>query len=126
MHAWRANRKRLNGTIPGMTLNDLQALIDRANWLLRQIGIKPVQPILQKKLSRDPRAYARGYTLPPLRGSLNQPDQVCLCVDRFVLYFQTQPNLSHRSAAPPPGINGALTTPRHVPIFDQLPINIFS
>src|SRR6266852_4543099 len=35
----------------GHDLNDVQALIDRANWLQRQIGIKPVLPILQKKLS---------------------------------------------------------------------------
>ncbi len=35
----------------GHDLNDLQALIDRANWLQRQIGIKSVLPILQKKLS---------------------------------------------------------------------------
>jgi len=35
----------------GHDLNDVQALIDRSNWLRRQIGIKPVAPILQKKLS---------------------------------------------------------------------------
>ena len=35
----------------GHDLNDVQALIDRANWLQRQIGIKPVLPILQMKLS---------------------------------------------------------------------------
>jgi cephalosporin-C deacetylase-like acetyl esterase len=34
----------------GHDLNDVQALIDRANWLRRQIGIKPVGPILQKTL----------------------------------------------------------------------------
>jgi pimeloyl-ACP methyl ester carboxylesterase len=35
----------------GHDLNDVQALIDRANWLRRQIGIKPVAPILQKKFA---------------------------------------------------------------------------
>jgi len=35
----------------GHDLNDLQALFDRASWLRRQIGIKSVLPILQKKLS---------------------------------------------------------------------------
>jgi len=35
----------------GHDLNDLQALIDRASWLQRQIGIKPVLPILQKKFT---------------------------------------------------------------------------
>ena len=35
----------------GHDLNDVQALIDRAKWLHTQIGIKPVAPILQKKLS---------------------------------------------------------------------------
>lgn len=35
----------------GHDLNDVQALIDRAKWLHTQIGIKPVVPILQKKLS---------------------------------------------------------------------------
>jgi len=35
----------------GHDLNDVQALIDRANWLQTQIGIKSILPILQKKLS---------------------------------------------------------------------------
>ena len=35
----------------GHDLNDVQALIDRAAWLQRQIGIKPVRSILQKKLN---------------------------------------------------------------------------
>src|SRR5438046_7574992 len=35
----------------GHDVNDLQALIDRVNWLPNQIGINPVGPILQKKLS---------------------------------------------------------------------------
>jgi hypothetical protein len=35
----------------GHDLNDIQALIDRASWLQKQIGIKPIAPILQKKLS---------------------------------------------------------------------------
>jgi len=35
----------------GHDLNDVQALIDRANWLQKQIGIKPVVAILQKQWS---------------------------------------------------------------------------
>jgi len=35
----------------GHDLNDLEALIDRAKWLQTQIGIRPVLPILEKKLS---------------------------------------------------------------------------
>jgi cephalosporin-C deacetylase-like acetyl esterase len=35
----------------GHGLNDLQALIDRADWLQKRIGIKPVTPILQEKLN---------------------------------------------------------------------------
>lgn len=35
----------------GHGLNDVQVLIDRADWLQKRIGIKPVLPILQKKLS---------------------------------------------------------------------------
>jgi cephalosporin-C deacetylase-like acetyl esterase len=34
----------------GHDLNDVEALIDRANWLQKQIGIKSIAPILQKKL----------------------------------------------------------------------------
>jgi hypothetical protein len=35
----------------GHDLNDLQALIDRANWLQRQIGMKSITPILKKELN---------------------------------------------------------------------------
>lgn len=34
----------------GHGLNDIQSLIDRADWLQKQIGIKPILPILRKKL----------------------------------------------------------------------------
>jgi hypothetical protein len=34
----------------GHDLNDVEALIDRANWLQKQIGIKSIAPILRKKL----------------------------------------------------------------------------
>ncbi|HXG65173.1 MAG TPA: hypothetical protein VNO70_08695 [Blastocatellia bacterium] len=34
----------------GHDLNDLQALLDRANWLQAQIGLKPIAPLLEKKL----------------------------------------------------------------------------
>jgi dienelactone hydrolase len=34
----------------GHELNELQALLDRANWLRKQIGIKPVAPILRTTL----------------------------------------------------------------------------
>jgi dienelactone hydrolase len=33
----------------GHELNDFQALLDRAEWLQKQIGMKPLVPILQKK-----------------------------------------------------------------------------
>jgi hypothetical protein len=36
----------------GHELNDFQALIDRAEWLQKQIGIKPLGPILQKRLKK--------------------------------------------------------------------------
>ncbi len=35
----------------GHGLNNVQVLIDRADWLQKRIGIKPVMPILQKKLN---------------------------------------------------------------------------
>jgi hypothetical protein len=35
----------------GHGLNDIQALIGRADWLQKRIGIKPVTPILRKKLN---------------------------------------------------------------------------
>jgi len=37
----------------GHDLNDPRALVDRAGWLRKQIGIKPVTPILQKRLVAD-------------------------------------------------------------------------
>jgi len=36
----------------GHGLNDVGALVDRANWLRRYIGMKPVAPIVRRKLSR--------------------------------------------------------------------------
>ncbi len=36
----------------GHDLNDVQALLDRAAWLERQIGIKPLSPILEQKLKK--------------------------------------------------------------------------
>jgi dienelactone hydrolase len=36
----------------GHELNDFQALIDRAEWLQKQIGTKPLGPILQNKLKK--------------------------------------------------------------------------
>lgn len=35
----------------GHALNDMRALIDRANWLRQHIGMKPVAPILRRTLS---------------------------------------------------------------------------
>jgi dienelactone hydrolase len=35
----------------GHGLNDVKALIDRADWLQRRIGIKPITPILRKRLN---------------------------------------------------------------------------
>jgi hypothetical protein len=35
----------------GHGLNDVRALIDRASWLQRHIGIKPVAAILRQSLS---------------------------------------------------------------------------
>jgi hypothetical protein len=34
----------------GHGLNDLQPLIERANWLKRYIGMKPVAPLLRRSL----------------------------------------------------------------------------
>jgi len=34
----------------GHELADMQTMIDRADWLEKQIGLKPIKPILQKKL----------------------------------------------------------------------------
>jgi len=36
----------------GHGLNDVRPLIDRANWLRRHIGMKPVAPILQRSLTK--------------------------------------------------------------------------
>jgi len=36
----------------GHELNEIQALMDRANWLRRYIGMEPIAPILRKSLSR--------------------------------------------------------------------------
>jgi dienelactone hydrolase len=36
----------------GHDLNDLQALLDRASWLEKQIGLQPVGPILEKQLAK--------------------------------------------------------------------------
>ena len=36
----------------GHGLNDVRALIDRANWLRRHVGMKPVAPILRESLSQ--------------------------------------------------------------------------
>jgi hypothetical protein len=36
----------------GHELNDVQALLDRAQWLQKHIGMKPLAPVLQKRLKK--------------------------------------------------------------------------
>ena len=38
----------------GHDLNDVQTLLDRAEWLEKQIGIKPLGPVLEKQLQGKP------------------------------------------------------------------------
>jgi dienelactone hydrolase len=49
-YAVASEPKRLKWYDTGHELNDVQALLDRAEWLHEQIGIKSVKPFLQKRL----------------------------------------------------------------------------
>jgi dienelactone hydrolase len=52
-YAVASEPKRLKWYDTGHELNDVHALIDRAEWLHEQIGIKSLAPILQKKLKQN-------------------------------------------------------------------------
>jgi hypothetical protein len=43
----------------GHDLNDIQALIDRAAWLQKHIGINPISPILERRLKSGRRLTRR-------------------------------------------------------------------
>lgn len=49
-YAVASEPKRIRWYDTGHELNDVQALIDRAEWLHEQIGIKSLKPLLQKIL----------------------------------------------------------------------------
>ncbi len=49
-YAAASEPKRIKWYDTGHELNDVQALIDRADWLHEQIGINSLKPILQKRL----------------------------------------------------------------------------
>jgi dienelactone hydrolase len=52
-YAAASEPKRIKWYDTGHELNDVQALIDRAEWLHEQIGISSLKPILQKKLKQN-------------------------------------------------------------------------
>ena len=37
----------------GHDLNDVQALLDRASWLRKRVGLRPIGPILREKMGDE-------------------------------------------------------------------------
>jgi dienelactone hydrolase len=53
----------------GHELNDFQALLDRAKWLEKQIGIKPLAPILRIKLEVENYSFKQPMAKPDFSGT---------------------------------------------------------